>query len=188
MSVRRSGAPLALLLGALASGQALAQTAAPKASVVPPPGESEGRRVIQFANGYASYRPDADDTTGQGGVTVEASAARAAAANAPEQRPPESEAVPEVAPLPAAPVDACRDEEELLAQRLLELRGVRVEPKSALLAWSQLETPLSPYVALSMFGRPLPLVGGPFLTNVLSWDLRTRELTEALAECTSAGQ
>jgi hypothetical protein len=185
----KAGLALLFVLS-VASPAAHAQSAAPvKATVAPPPGEEAGWHVIQFANGYARFRvePGDDQTEEQGGVTIEPAPPRASPGrNAePETQPPTAEGEELSAP---APVDPCLEEQGLLSQRLMELRGVKVDPATALLAVSQLESPLSSFVALSVLGRPTPLVGGTFLANVLSWDTKTRQLTASLMQCLSARQ
>ena len=126
------------------------------------------------------YGAEEDGGAEQGGVTLEP-ALQSPPSPPAGQEPPSSEETP--LPPPAVPQDPCLAQEQLLAQRLLYLRGVFVDQESALLAWSSAEWPLAPYVTMPMFGRPTWPIGGPFLVNALSWDMRTQELTHDLATC-----
>ena len=186
----------------LVSNSALAATSAPppatertmstpadvrntRRTVTPPP-EEEGWTVIDLGNGYLRYRTDSDaepDET-EGTVSVmhsEAARAPGRTTAEPAVMTPPAESTP-VEPSTPAPPD-CTKPYELLAQRLLQLRGIDVDTVTAGLALPQSEIPFSPLLVRSMFGTEKPYVGGSFLISALSWDLDTRERAHDLAEC-----
>jgi hypothetical protein len=61
------------------------------------------------------------------------------------------------------------------------LRGVELDPPTALLVFSQ-QTIVSTNLSLGLFGHPLPL-GDTFLATAISSDTPTLELASALAHC-----
>jgi hypothetical protein len=129
-----------------------------------------------------------------------------------EQRPPESVSpagpAPEESPIPpalpspreddaarrgtgqqSAPAvptgprhDACFWPEAFLAQRLMELRGVELDPPVALLVLSQQPTLTTGNLSLNLFGRALP-VGDAFLMTAISSDTPTLQRATELARC-----
>lgn len=199
----------AILLPLTAAAQTAAaparQATGSPATVAPPPDEDEtGWHVIQMPNGYARYRDDGTDGAApEGGVTIVSGTQEPPAPTPPvtseeeeeQSPPPEAVAPPPESPpreIPAPPVsppsppgaDArrCLWPQALLAQRLMELRGVELEPATALLVLSQQQTTMTCYLALSLFGRPLPL-GDAFLATAISSDTVTLDLATDLADC-----
>ncbi len=167
-------------------------TVAADGFVSPPPSQLDdsSTRVIQFEKGYLSFAASADDLAERdpGQFTLSVIPAPHTPADAlAEQRPPEElDSAPFTEParsVSSSGPDQCLPNGEALAQRLMKLRGVDLEPASALLAEAALDQPWSPYLALAVFGRPEPLLGGSFLANASSWDRETQELTADLTAC-----
>jgi hypothetical protein len=81
-------------------------------------------------------------------------------------------------------LDACLQRRQLLAARLLSLRGLFDVPREvALDVLAQLERPLAPFVALSIFGLPQPFAGGSALASALGHDFETRWRLQELVAC-----
>jgi hypothetical protein len=172
--------------------------AAKEATVTIAPPEEPGWTTVQLPGGYYRYRtddakPGPDDE--RGGLTIIPSEApKTGAPRSVEDRESAAEASgaapltppPQVIGTPPGPVpaasEACRRERGLFAQRLLELRGVSLEPEAAdLLAQEEGRSG-----AVLPFGHVggLPLSsGGSFLVTVVSSDTTARERLTDLARC-----
>lgn len=172
-------------LGMLGCVLALAAEAqAQKTPSIAPPEDVSGK-VVRLPGGYMRYQPDPDETGEPGGLIVmERSPVRA-------QPPQEPEAPPIERPgaslkLPRPP---CEQELGLVAQRLLELRGLdQVGPKEALTLLALSDGALGPHLQWSMFGLPALLSGWshePLLVNAYSFDMFMRERVQRLAACLS---
>ena len=90
-------------------------------------------------------------------------------------------AATQTATKPEAP--RCIQEQALLAQRLLQIRGIYVDPATALITLPQLEVPLSPVIVRTFMGTPRPFIGGTLLGSAISFDTPTQQLTHQLAKC-----
>lgn len=114
----------------------------------------------------------------------------------PEEAPPEDEGEPQagecppgedgamMCPRPSAALDSCRTERNWLAQRLVELRGVFLDPDSAALVLDSFSRPFSGHLAMSIFGTQMPPVGGDTtLLSAVTWDLETQVRLRRLSRC-----
>ena len=153
-------------------------------TTIGPPSDEAGGRVIQWSNGF--LRVHGEDPAPPEGTSEEAEEGGLVVVPAPPAEPVrapqpqvQAQAVP-VAP-PAQPT--CLSEQRLLAQRLVHLRGIDVEPATALLVLSQLEEPHRPFW-MTIPGQPHPVkAGGEILASAVSYDMETRGLAESLAKC-----
>ena len=196
---------LGTLLGALpvvsvAEPPAARPAGSSRVSVAAPENTSPSTTTIQMTNGFIQYR--ADDVSGEeasgaagaeGSFSVAApsdAGSKGASANpapiaatqqsarpaaAPTARPPHHERGPEQ--------PQCLQERALLAQRLLQIRGIYVEPETALITLPQMEVPLSPVITRAFLGTPTPFIGGTLLGSAISFDTETQRLTQQLAKC-----
>jgi hypothetical protein len=166
-------------------------------TVAPPPDEP-GTTTIQLANGFIRYRTDDVDETDddaelpskedEGTLSV-MPRSRETVEPSKEVKTPEpvaAAAVPMAAPpvvVPRAQEPVCIQERALLAQRLLQTRGVYLDPASALITLPQYEVPFSPLLTRSVFGAMTPYLGGTLMSSAISWDTETQQLTQKLANC-----
>jgi hypothetical protein len=160
--------------------------------VAPPPGQLRDPRVhvIQLEHGYLSFAVAPGETTADadpGSFSVITTSGPQAGSLA-DQTPPAgmTETITTTTQV-SSTVDDCLPARQALAQRLMKLRGVDMEPGASLVAITALEQAWSPFLALAAFGRPLPLLGDSFLANVASWDRETQDLTSDVAECLGLG-
>jgi len=150
------------------------------------PAEEAGWTVIRFPNGYLRYRSDdASEQAGEEGSFIVVPAVKEPpAASAPQAQAPATGAALEPAIEAPAPATAsCQPQADLLAHRLLQLRGIEVDPTTASLVLSQIEVPLSPFIVRTMNGLGTSYVGGSLLSSAISYDLETQQLAAQLAHC-----
>lgn len=156
------------------------------AQIAPVP--EEGYRVIELPGGYLRYQPDPGEESVTEGGLILVSGEEAEAQQADERPPtPEEEQAELERGLPSLPTmePPCERERMLLAQRLLELRGVELDPASSLLVIEEAELDLgfTSHLRRSLFGLPYAGVGGAYLLTSASHDETVRERIRELAAC-----
>jgi hypothetical protein len=157
-----------------------------------------GWKIIQFGegHGYLRYQADPEEENRDDGTPVTQGTfsvvSEHAPVGAPAVRPaepkdadigPPPEEAPPVGEAPPMAKDRCQANEDALAQRLLHLRGIEVDPVTASLVLPQLELPVSPYVVRAMYGQTTQYLGGSLLASAISYDLDTQLLSAQLAQC-----
>lgn len=170
------------MLGCLLALAADAQ--AQRTASIAPPADAPGK-VVRFPGGYMRYQPDPNESGEPGGlIVIERSPARAPPPEAPEAPPIERPGASLALPRPP-----CEQELGLVAQRLLELRGLeQVGPREALTLLALSDGALGPHLQWSMFGLPALLSGWsyePLLVNAYSFDMFMRDRVQRLAACLS---
>ena len=188
-------------VGGLASPTAIAEptfrgSSGSSLSTVAPPPDEPGKTTYQMANGYIRYRTKDEDDVDDDAEPVSGTEGSFSVMPSEREEPTTREIVvpapvaATMTPPPAAPAPTprvaqpdCLKERALLSQRLLQIRGIYVDPASALITLPQTEVPFAPLLTRSLFGTTTPYIGGSLLASAISWDTETQQLTQQLARC-----